>query len=129
MTAGWRHRRHFMPALGRVTAAEMTGRISMTSASARRASLGTRVSPWITRTDSGLISSRASSLATVIGPGTSSSRRGLRSRTFIGPGYRPRRIPRISKTSPGLTSNCSRVRCRFDITRRTTRSVVVAIVR
>src|SRR4051812_39738925 len=61
----------------------MTGRISMTSESARRASRVMSVSPWITSTDSGFSSRRARSLTTDIGPGISNSRRGLRSRIFI----------------------------------------------
>src|SRR5882757_8095405 len=61
---------------------EITGRISMVCASSSMASPGTSSSPWITNTDSRLRSRRLSNAITLIGPATSISRRGLRSRTF-----------------------------------------------
>src|SRR5262249_10527300 len=76
------HRRTATDAAFHVAPPEVTGRISMTSASANRASRVTSVSPWITSTDSALSSSRSRSAETVSGPRTSTSRRGLRSTTF-----------------------------------------------
>ena len=70
-------------ALHRVAPPEITGRISTVSASASSASRVTRVSPQITSTDSGLISSRPRRAPTVVGPLSSSSRRGFRRTTFI----------------------------------------------
>ena len=48
----------------------------------------TSSSPTMTSTDSGLSSRLRSSASTVIGPATSTSRRGFRSSTFIAAGYR-----------------------------------------
>ncbi len=60
----------------------MTGRTSTVAASATEVSPVTRVPSTMTRTDSRLTSKRSSSADTAMGPGRSTSRLGLRSRTF-----------------------------------------------
>src|SRR4051812_25854873 len=133
MTAGWRQRRHFMSALA----------LSVGSRAARddRADLDdVGVGEAGVLRDQRVALDHQDGLRVDLEPG---EQLGDRHRTgdldlaprvaeqdlHSVPDYRPRRIPRISKISPGFTSNCRRVRCRFDITRRTTRSVVVAIVK
>src|SRR5262245_10095676 len=86
---------------------EITGRISTASASSIRASRVTSSSPTMTSTDSGFSSRCCSSDRTVIGPRTSTSRRGLRNSTFTAtrlPAYFVRGISRISMLSPDRSS-------------------------
>ena len=85
MTAGSRQRRHFIALLRTTFIALRTRRAGSRPRRrrCRRSSWVASVSLRITSTDSGTTSRSRSSCATLCGAGTSSSRRGLRNRTFM----------------------------------------------
>src|SRR6266498_97547 len=88
MTAGWRHRRHFVWGRRPPAPPEITGRISIQVSSSTRSSRVRRVRSLITSTVSGSMASSVRRSFTVRPPVTSTSRSGFRSRTFTLEGYR-----------------------------------------